>query len=180
MINSVTFGAKRIGTVKILKRKGEHYVPYDADLVKLNINRRNDIRNLISIQDSWNTFLAYRLFDLCTALDLHIFNRKYVILLSEPQKYGRKDNLNPNKILGISLFIERPLNRYNKLEILQTNPKYKFGINNRKFTDIGQCLLNFLKKNFSKKPFKLTSSNDARGFYINNGLKIKGNDFVWG
>ena len=179
MINSISFGAKKIGTTNVLKLSGNEYLPYSADVVKLNLNRVSDFRKFLQIKDNWNTYIIEKMYQICTSISLHFIKKQNIFIISEPQKYGKNDFFDPAKVLGITLFEQFPLRKYNVLTILQTNPKYKFGTKNSKFKHIGQSLFDFLKNTFNKKAFKLESSDEGRNFYIKNGLKISGKNFIW-
>ena len=180
-MDKISFGTRKIGTAKVLKLTDKGYMPYKADIAKFNILKLDDWNKVETLKDSWHCQLMDLLYERCMDFDFEL-NKKNVFFISEPQKYGKRAVFEPEKVLGVSLFIQYPLKYFNYLAILQKNPNYITQNRNDLFKHIGQEFLNFFKRNYGKKPIVVDSSAEAAGFYELSGLEyIEGtySRYIW-
>ena len=180
-MDRISFGARKLETVNVLKLTDKGYLPFKADLGKFNIYKLYDWNRVETLKDNWNCKLMDMLFERCMDFDFEL-NKKSVFFISEPQKYGAKADFDPEKVLGTALFIQYPLKCFNYLAILQKNPGYITQNNNDLFKHVGQEFLNFFKRAYGQKDFIVDSAFDATGFYERCGLKyIEGtrSRYIW-
>ena len=87
------------------------------------------------------------------------------------------DNLDPKKILGVSLFSEEDYE--NVINWFQVDPSNNFMFNpqKRKYKKVGEAILDYLTYEYDKKPIYVNSSNGAINFYKKYGFKSYDKNF---
>lgn len=108
---------------------------------------------------------------------------KYYVLTEQKKDF---ETLIPEKVLGlVSVEKSFPNPRSNTIRYLQTNPIYKFSVENSKYKRIGTMLVDSLIKLFPKKNIVLTSDGESLRFYQklrfenidkNSGLLLRAKD----
>lgn len=181
-MDKINFGARKLGTVNVLKLTDKGYTPCKVDLGKFNIASKRDWNKIEELKDDWNCKLVDILYERCMNLEFDLA-RKNVFFISEPQKYRLKDKFEPQKVLGVALFIQYPLKNHNFLAILQKNPKYLSCHQNGFYKHVGQEFINFFKQKYCKKPILLYSAPEAKGFYERLGfINLEGKEnfkYIW-
>ncbi len=168
-MDRINFGAKKIRTVKILKRSGTKYIPCKADFIKLDVEKDKEVLQLL--KDRWEKSLMGPVYDDLEEYAADLWNNYHIFALTEPQKYRRNTKLDADKILGASLFIEYPGCRDNYISILQTKPKYISHDRVSDYKHIGQEIVRSIQEKFHKKPITVDSKESAVDFYVKQGFK---------
>ena len=168
-MDKISFGARKIQTIQVLKLTDKGYQPCEADIVRYNSLRLRDWKKVEKLKNKWNCHLIDRLFERCMDFDF-TFCRKNVFFITEPQKYKAKDKFDPEKVLGAALFVQYPLRRYNYLEILQKNPEYINPYYKDSYKHVGKSFLDFFKLFFHKKDIIVNPTYHATPFYVRNGF----------
>ncbi|MBO7672881.1 hypothetical protein J6S88_05675 [bacterium] len=167
-MDKVNFGATKIGTVKILKLKGEKYVPYRAHFIKLETE--NDFYVLKAMRDNWGNSLMGPVCDDLEEYGQDLWNDFSIFALSERQRYRKNAKIDPDKILGATLFVEYPGCKDNCISVLQTKPEYISHDRISDYKHIGQGIVRSIQKKFHTKAIIVDSEEDAVDFYIKQGF----------
>ena len=169
-MDAINFKARFI-TNTTIKRLNETTGRYDdkvVSLIKMNKESSSDFFSLLKLCTLWNVDVNY-IGTMLLALNNFDTRNRDIYILTEQEDDFRK--LIPEKILGVEE-IAKQKNSY-RLDYIQTNPKEKYKTKERKYKEIGGCLLNFMLDKFGKyNKIYLNSVKDAVDFYKKFGFKI--------
>lgn len=158
--------------VKCLNKNG-NYKNMPVRLVELEVDSDLDLEALAKVKENWKDGDVY-------AQDVHMCfeqyhnnirpntSEKFYALTSQ---YGGYENLDGNKILGVAQVYKESGNAV-EIEFLQTNPQYKYGIENRKVKHIGKAITQSLKEIFKGNEISLFSTKVGKPFYKKLGFEI--------
>ncbi len=169
----ISFKANYINdtNIKCLNKNG-NYKNMPARLVELDIDSDLDLEALKKVEKNWKKGDDYAEY-ICRAFkeyhDKIKINEaeKFYALTSQ---YGGYQNLDGNKILGVAQVYKEARDSL-EIEFLQTNPQYKYGIENRKIKHIGKAITLSLKKLYKNNKISLFSTTEGRPFYKKLGFE---------
>ncbi len=170
----ISFKANPINdtNVKYLNQNGK-YKNLPAKLVELEIDSDLDLEALLKVKNNWKKGDDYAEF-VCRAFQEYHDKvktneaEKFYALTSQ---YGGYQNLDGNKILGVAQ-VYKEANGSIEIEFLQTDPKYRYGIENRKIKHIGKAITQSIKDIYKNNEITLFSTKVGKPFYKKLGFKI--------
>ena len=173
----ISFKANLVNSINIKQLdKNGCYKDLPANFVELDINSELDLKTLSKVNENWKqgdnfAKLIYNSFYHYHNIRKKSKKGKFYALTSQQ---GDFKELDENKILGITQIYKN--NRKSiEIESLQTNPKYIYGVKNRKIKHIGEAIIQSLKENFNNCDILLFSTKAGKPLYEKMGFKtIKG------
>jgi len=174
MTNSINFRAKFIKNdyIKNFDKINNTYKPLKVAIVELDSKKQSDIFAISNICKNWK---KAKYIDSIIRIMKCIFSgfldkdeRKIYALTTQKKHY---DQLQSDKILGITeIDLSKGEGVY--LDYIQVNPDFLYTNTNpnRKYKNIGKCILDFIK-DFYKKEITLCSDYRVIDFYEKNGFK---------
>lgn len=163
-------------------KNGEH--KKDVSFIELEKNNAKDMDALETIGIEWGddsyASMIYEntLTDYSESMD-NIKEHVYILT----KQISDFDNINSDDILGAALFREK--DTPNKIELLQTNPKYiKKNHSDSEYSQTGSSIIESLKIIHGDKPIECFAVQEAIPFYEKNGFvhndKYKNNNsLIW-
>lgn len=167
-MSSINFTSSHIRQVEIMKKQksGNGYAPCSVNLVELSPTDKADSYAVKKVTGNWTcsltTFINADIKDIkrgeLNPAGIHIY-----ALTEQNNEY---EKLKPSKILGM-IEVSEGFKDGNKIEILQTNPKYISGLGNRtpQYKHIGHGLIKSIKDIFAKTNLFVYPTKDAINFY---------------
>lgn len=176
MTNSINFRAKFIKNdyIRKIDTTCNTYKPSKVTLVELDGGKQSDLFAVSDISKNWkNEKYASSIARIMQCLFSGFLDkneRKIFALTTQKEHFNR---LQSDKILGITE-IDLSKGKGVYLDYIQVNPKYMYTKTNpnRKYKDVGKCILDFIK-NFYKKEITLCSDFRVTNFYEKNGFELE-------
>lgn len=164
--------------VKCLNRNG-NYKNLPVSFVELDIDSDLDLETLLKVKETWGyeddyAKLVYNSFEQYHNKTLTNKTKKFYALTSQCCGFN---NLDETKILGITQ-IYRDASRYFEIEALQTNPKYRYGKENRKIKHVGKAIIESLKDVFKGDEIHLFTTKAGRPLYQKLGFETVKDTFM--
>lgn len=181
--NAINFRARFIQKVPIQKynSKTQSYEPLRANFVEVDPKNSRDIDAVCNISETWKGQLfAGDIANRAEKIErgeLSEYNNKIYLLTTQKKKLHRLDD---GKILG-AMLVERKLADPDEIRYFQVKPTLKYGVKNRKYTHVGEAMLESVKQIYNKA-ITLFSSAGAVGFYQTHGFKLIDPEvvqFIW-
>lgn len=177
MDNHISFKAKFIKTSPVKKLSHGIYKKIDASFVELN---KNDLKPLYETTSEWNQLFSNAIYN--NAQDkLKYCKTRFHLYALTTQKEGF-ETLQPKKVLGLVEYQEGP--RFDEINLLQINPKYKnnerttkdkllgiFKKERNQYKNCGKSIIDSLKEMYKTKTINVDSATSSTGFYEKNGFK---------
>ena len=168
-MNQISFTANFITNTTIQKKENldRPYQKEDAAIVELDINDESDMSALEDIKNTWKecggTYITniYKRASGTDYKDPNIIKDHFYALTTQKEDFKE---LRPSQILGVAVFSERD-GEENELSYMEVEPSVQYPRKNRKYKEVGDALLKFMSKTFNKKPYYVSSSLSAIGFY---------------
>ena len=141
-----------------------------ANIVELKQNKR-DLDTLKRLSLLWSkqgsNFLPYLVSDFVTNFVDNFDDKQCLAVTLQENNF---EQLDPQKILGVSLIIkEGDAKRISWLQV-QPNNCYSSKSENKNIRQIGHSLLSYIIKEYGKTPIYVLSSYDAMTFYKKHGF----------
>ena len=189
-IKNIAFKSIFISSPNIEKVTKNRVNNHKVSFVEIDVKNSKDIDALEYIAVNWEQGRSYAAniyndayFDYKDSEIKKLPAYKYYALTEQKNDF---DTLIPEKVLGlVSVEKNFPNSRSNTIRYLQTNPIYKFSVENSKYKRIGTMLVDSLIKLFPKKNIVLTSDGESLRFYQklrfenidkNSGLLLRAKD----
>ncbi len=182
----INFTGKYISSGTIYKRSNSgKYKNTRAAIVELSPKSNKDLKFLEKTADSWQScfgfeILASRIYhnalqelkDDTKMPAQDVYQTKFYTITAQR---GHFDKLKPERALAlaeVSLITDDLL----ELDLCQVEPSCVYGKENRKYTQIGTALINFLIDEYKKYTIVLSSLEPVKGFYRALGFESISND----
>jgi hypothetical protein len=169
-MDTINFKARFLNnaTVSKLNPVTGKYEKQIVSLLKVNKNSYSDLSALFQTNKLWSDSLNYLGAIMLSFYSKDAGDRKVYILTEQNDNFR---TLIPEKILGIEE-LRKDGNLY-RLDYIQTNPNTKYKARNRKYKDIGKCLLNYVINKFGKNnEICLNAVSKSVKFYKKLGFKV--------
>ena len=173
----ITFGANYITstTIKTLD-KNKNKIDKEVSIVELDKDSTQDklaLRDAASYWDvkgsqnfAWNIYSAmgHRPFP-------DVEDEKFIAITTQKRNF---ENLNPKQILGVAM-ISLLYRDENHIDWFQVKSKHNYTVskNTRKYSHIGQAMLNYIKDTYGEKPLYVLPETKAIKFYKKNGFDLE-------
>ena len=176
----ISFGAKYINPINIVKLEEKVYKQAEVSFVKLNPYNASDVLALRQIAKYWEndkfagniSVCADAIYDGKSADGIKIF-----ALTSQSDSF---EKLNPDKILGV-IETEDTAPFHIHINRFQTKPEFVYGYK-PEYKGVGTAILNSLKEMYNKISAISEADKYTRSFYERNGFyeSSKGSNFyIW-
>lgn len=162
----ISFGARYINSIPVLKKDGIDYRKQNIAFVELDMFDKNDLNALTKTSDRWGdeSYLSVAK----DSMEQGVKEGKRHLYMATTQK-NSFEKLDENKVLGAVVFDEGK--SQNHIELLQVEPnnlaKAKKTAN---WARVGSSIVKNLQTMFSNKPMTVFSAGDAKGFYEKTGF----------
>lgn len=173
---NINFTANLITNMTVLKRNNEGvYSPSEISVIELDKNKEKDKEALHDTVVDWYYDNARYIYDIYYEAekdyDYPDVDQEHFYAITEQS--DNFDNLEHEKILGLMLFSETKLNA-DEINFLQVKPAMnrKQGYN-RKYKNVGQAFIDFLKETKNKKTIMVRSVPEMVEFYKKQYFKVK-------
>lgn len=179
--NNITFGAKFIKPVEVLKLTGDRktYAPANLSLIEILPDNPQDINTLTKLAHYWgdDSFVNNIEFD-AKYISRHgnSNNAKFYALTMQKQKF---DELCYQDITIAAEVSEKETGNI-KLNYIQKDPEFIYSYRPPLFKKVGSALLDCIKEFSKGKTITLRSTPSAVWFYKDNGFEECGTRiFCW-
>ena len=167
-MNGISFKAKCINYTTIDKQISQNkYCKKNVAFAKMNNNSYYDVKALKELSYLWdydsNLIPAIYLY-----FSLEDGKNSEIYFLTSQTKNFKK--IIPEKVLGIIQITNHP--KYEYLNYIQTRPDCTAAKQNRPYKNIGQTMINLVKKITENKDIVLNSIKEAIEFYKKQGFKV--------
>lgn len=172
----INFTANFIKNTQIKQcRTCDTFIDKEAAIVELDINDKNDIKSLYETASDWDSKgFTYTFEIFCDATKGYEYDdvkkEHYIALTTQKDNF---ENLEPDKIIGLSLFSEtkKPENEINWLQVdPESNTERKY---EREYKGGGRAIVNYIQETYTDKPIYVQSAKDAINFYRKCGFYPK-------
>ena len=163
-MNPISFTASLKSDTTIQSRNRDGFSPKRAYIVELDKNDVNDLTSLHNVSLLWSkensNFIPYLFSDFTQDIEFKPdVNADHCLVLTLQD--DNFENIDPKKVLGVSLFSEEDIE--NELNWLQVQPKNNsnFKPESRKYKGAGTAIVSYLKNKYMGKPIFVNSSHSA-------------------
>lgn len=170
-MNPISFTARLKSDEVTISRYGS---PKQAYIVELDKNDDKDLKSLHNVSLLWSkekaNFVPYLFSDFIKDNEFKPdVNADHCLMLT--LQGDNFENIEPEKVLGVSLFSEEDIE--NELNWLQVQPKNtaRFQPVNREYKNVGTAIVNYIQNVYEGKPIFVNSSNTAIDFYKKLGFE---------
>ena len=178
----ISFKAHYINNINIKKlAQNKEYKDSPVSFIELDINSASDLNALAKLKEIWGKEAKFAT-KICNAFeDYHYKARrdKTQRFYALTNQQGNYQNIDSNKILGItSIYKDNDNGDYFEIINLQTNPKYRHGLENREIKHVGEAIIQSLKEIFNKDLIFLYSSEAGKPLYKKMGFETIKDSFM--
>lgn len=171
-MDSINFTANHVKNVTIAKKCFNKYQPCRVSLVELDPANKRDVKVISDTADKWDiSFTCFTIEDMLAARSNSEALEKLKVYALTKQKSGF-DRMKYSDVLGV-IQVKKGYEDGNKIEVLQTNPKYIKDQKNKfpAFRHIGKKLTKFVQKEYSEAPLYVHPTRFAVPFYEKLGFR---------
>lgn len=182
MTNSINFRAKLINTAQIKKlNPNGTYSPQKISIVEIDPTNIQDIFAISDAAKYWTgEKYASNISYTTNCLFHNILDRKKYKVFAATEQLNNLDNLEENKILGMT-DVKKTGKRTVELNYIQVNQDYHLFMDKPRHKNIGTSIMDTLKSLYDK--IELTAARGSvKDFYIKNGFKNvnpEENKYLW-
>ncbi|MBQ3102445.1 GNAT family N-acetyltransferase [bacterium] len=176
----ISFGARYINSIPVLKKVGSDYKKQEISFVELDMEDARDMNSLNKTNDKWGEESYLSIAKECMEQGAKDAKRHLYMATEQADSF---ECLDEKKVLGAVVFDEGK--RENHIELLQVEPNnLARNTKSAKWRRVGTSIVNNLQQMFSAKPMTVFSAGDAIGFYKKTGFvedndKKSGLAYVW-
>ncbi|MBR1619238.1 GNAT family N-acetyltransferase [bacterium] len=178
-MNSVSFSGSFKSDIYIKSKQNDDFAEKKAKIVELDKNNENDLESLHNVSLLWSkessNFVPYLFSDFIKDDEFKPdVNQDHCLILTLQD--DNFENIDPKKVLGVSLFSEEDIE--NELNWLQVQPKNNsvFSPADRTYKGVGRAIVSYIKNQYTGKPIYVNSSNTAINFYKKLGFETYDKD----
>ncbi len=171
---SVSFNGSFKSDIYIKSKQKDDFADKKAKIVELDKNNENDLESLHNVSLLWNkecpNFVPYLFSDFIKDDEFKPdVNQDHCLILTLQD--NNFENIDPQKILGVSLFSEE--DNENELNWLQVQPQNNsvYSPANRTYKGVGQAIVSYIKNQYTGKQIFVNSSDAAINFYKKLGFE---------
>lgn len=145
----------------------------EVSLVELDVNQKNDISALKTVAEDWDRrafgYAGCIYDDATNTIKFPDTKEHFFALTTQKEDYK---NLDPKKILGLTMFSDKKNSSKNELNWLQVEPDSSYSNSGeyRTYKNVGRTLVNYLKE-ISDKTLSVYPARKAAEFYRKLGFK---------
>jgi len=170
----ISFKAKLLGetTVKCYNNEKYAYEDCPAYFIRFDKHSKADLQSVLDVSKSWRPKdrfaknIAKNFSYEYTKKFNTRYNNNFFALTIQKDKFK---NVDPTKVLGMAEILKK--GKTFSLEFLQVDPKYNYGVKNRKFKNAGLAIIESLKNMRNIKSIILIPSAISTEFYKKCGFE---------